>query len=221
FTSPDDLRDKVGNALRRWRDDHPEFAKPVAPAGKADTSAYRKWLREETAWIDIRGLQTGDENAHRFPITDLYIPLMNERAEPDEAAGKRGMMREPGRERLPLDEALKHRKLVIVGDPGSGKTTFLRHIAFGLHEAGGTEFPVLIRIAELAAHIAHHRPANPEAPSLLLDFLVGRSQETEWELDKDFFRQRMKDGTALVLLDGLDEAPGEETRKTISSLLEK
>ncbi|MCP5113881.1 MAG: hypothetical protein GY953_23865, partial [bacterium] len=80
---------------------------------------------------------------------------------------------------------------------------------------------MFIRIAELAGHIAHHRPANPEAPSLLVDFLAGRSQEMEWELDKDFFRQRMKDGTALVLLDGLDEAPGEETRKTISSLLEK
>ncbi|MCP5115929.1 MAG: DUF4062 domain-containing protein, partial [bacterium] len=59
FTNPDDLRGKVKDALRRWRDDHPEFAKPAAPAGKADTSAYRKSLREETAWIDIRGLQTG------------------------------------------------------------------------------------------------------------------------------------------------------------------
>src|SRR3989442_9899017 len=38
------------------------------------TTLFRS-LREETASIDIRGLQVGTGKANRFPIDDLYIPL--------------------------------------------------------------------------------------------------------------------------------------------------
>ena len=34
--------------------------------------------------------------------------------------------------RIELQQALANRKVVIVGDPGSGKSTFLRRVAFEL-----------------------------------------------------------------------------------------
>ena len=64
--------------------------------------------------------------ARNFPIDELYIPLTTaaitaERLYPGIAAE---------RTRVPLEEVLKDRRLVIVGDPGSSKTTSLRRIAF-------------------------------------------------------------------------------------------
>src|ERR1017187_6022763 len=130
---------------------------PVSP-GSFDPTAYLNYLREQTAWIDIRGVQVGAGTAHRFPIELLYIPLTIGRSVVGQSMG--------------LEDALTSRRLVIVGDPGSGKTTFLRRVAFALCEGRSLQtgfldrlayvlagiskqlpFPIVIRIAELAEHI--------------------------------------------------------------------
>ncbi len=109
FGSADDFQRKGEAALGEW------LRRPTPPPPKADPSQYLEQLREQCSWIDIRGLQVGTGKAHRFPIEELYIPLT--------------MAAAPGRERaemaerraVPLEEALAHRRLVVVGDPGSGK----------------------------------------------------------------------------------------------------
>ena len=135
-------------------------APATAEAGTAqprtfDSSKYLRALRERTAYIDIRGLQAGSGRAYSFPIDELYVPLTT----------SGGAEREL---RIELDEALRHHRLVIVGDPGAGKTTFLRRIAYlvcqdqlgenpgVVRERLGLEgipFPILIRLSELAEHI--------------------------------------------------------------------
>lgn len=136
FTNPHDLGGKVESALRDWRDRHPEFARsaPAVSKGGADPTAYLKYLRDETAYIDIRGLETGEAKAHSFPIEEIYIPLANETPDERQAGRKRWAEKMEPRERgrIPLQQALSHRRLVIVGDPGSGKSTFLRRVAFAL-----------------------------------------------------------------------------------------
>ena len=93
-------------------------------------------LRDQSATIEIRGLGEGAGKAPNFPIEELYIPLTTA-AGADFQAHAHAARRPVGPE-----EALTHRRLVIVGDPGSGKTAFLRRIAFcddqsraGTHDA--------------------------------------------------------------------------------------
>ena len=74
FTTPESLQTAVLAALHDWQKRHGN-ALPSTAASGADPGKYLRWLREETAWIDIRGLQVGSGKAHRFPIEDLYIPL--------------------------------------------------------------------------------------------------------------------------------------------------
>ncbi len=62
FTSPQHLATGVLAALSK-------------AGSRGDPSKYLAWLREQTAWIDIRGLQVGAGKAYRFPIQNLYIPL--------------------------------------------------------------------------------------------------------------------------------------------------
>jgi hypothetical protein len=249
FRNPDDLRGNVEGSLREWRDRRPEFGPAVALEPNADPAKYLDYLREQTGWIDIRGLQVGTGKAYRFPIEDLYIPLTSARSA--EAAGEVAE-----REPMELEFALSRRRLVIVGDPGSGKTTFLRRVAFALcatadtpaapddaatgflprltevfHGAApavpGPPFPLLIRIADLAEHIRICRqapsqgaPTTEESPAWLVHFLKTKSEDFHWDLDAGFFERKLSDGSAILLLDGLDETPRTTDRESIARLFE-
>ena len=145
FTTPEDLRGKIEVALGKWKP-QPASRKKRAPqerAPKDDPRKYLNALREETAYIDISGLVVGSGKAHRFPIEDLFIPLTTafQAEEPSKAArGKRPSdsrvkkaakkatkgraakgLDAAQREAVQLHEALTNKRLVIVGDPGSGK----------------------------------------------------------------------------------------------------
>jgi len=108
FKTPADLETKVLHALYEWLKRHPE-CQPLQK-GPSNPRPYLEWLREQTATIDIRGLGVGSGKAHKFPIEDLYIPLTTQR----EAEAPTERERKP----MELEEALVHRRLVIVGDPG-------------------------------------------------------------------------------------------------------
>jgi len=248
FTTPDSLRAEVVASLNDWLDRHPQWretGKVAEPAGR-DPTKYLRYLRDETSHIDIRGLQVGSGKATRFSIDELYIPLATTSRQPGHArAGKGGdaaaELGDSGTQRTDLREALADRLLAIVGDPGSGKTTFLRRIAFLLcqtrlgekpeaaeEELGlkGQPFPVLIRLAELADHIAASRdrkigPLSAEAPTWLTHFPAAESAGATFGLSERFFGEQLESGSAMVLLDGLDEVPSEDQRKSVAAIVEK
>ena len=240
FTTPDDLRANVSEALHEWWKRQPGLAAAAAPR---DPAAYLRRLLADTSFIDIRGLQVGTGRAHRFPIEDLFVTLtasgaLGEAERPGEE--KRGASRKAigeGAERLrasvPLERALSSGRLVVIGDPGSGKTTFLSRIAAAVCRAwlggdrsetatwlgsGDPPFPILASLAALADHIK--KDGRKDAAACLASYAASWCEEKSLGLDEEFFRRKLEDGPALVLLDGLDEAPDRVVRERLARSIE-
>jgi len=226
----------------------PAAAAPERPA-RPDPTKYLRSLLDLTQYIDIRGLQVGTGKAYRFPIEDLFITLSSV-INPGKAAAGTGRVAEDrslesdlsDQSQCWLHEALAHRRLVIIGDPGSGKTTFLRRIVSSLcqvlleHDVKAAErrlgitdrpFPLFLRLAEVAEHIAASRrmtsasmPTTSESAAWLPHYMAVMSVETNLGLDENFFRAQLESGNAILLLDGLDEAPTRAARVMLSKMIE-
>ena len=139
-----------------------------------------------------------------------------------------------------MDEALRHRRLTVVGDPGAGKSTFARHVAYQLAESllrvnghgackqpsTDCRLPALIRVADLLRHREafeqrREGPASPTAPRWIPHYLGCVADDAALDLDEAFFRELIEAGNCLVILDGLDEAATDEQRISVARLAEQ
>lgn len=208
YEGADDFREQIRDYLEKYLKKHYPVMPGKVPAAKAgDAARYIKALRDETSHFDVQGIKFGDNRAYRFPIEEFYIPLTTSS--------------------IPLQEAVQaHPKLLVVGDPGSGKSTFLKRVAFDLCKnwQEGDPLPARIEAAVLSTYIAQRHttkegPADASSPDWIPAFLGAQCDEKNRGLGADDFRERLKAGECHVLIDGLDETPDEPSRERMAKLI--
>ncbi len=93
---------------------------------------------------------------------------------------------------------------VILGDPGSGKSSLLQYLALEWVEGKTENLPLLIELREFAL--------NPAAN--FLEFLH-RGRGVDWQFDQQQLHQHLLESPTLVMFDGLDEVFDRATQSTI------
>ncbi|CAF3913168.1 unnamed protein product [Rotaria sordida] len=140
-----------------------------------------------------------------------------------------------GEENVNEENILRTKRwIVVLGDPGSGKTSFVRwlvaHLAQRLRINGqhSTDFgplriPILIRIGEFVDAL------NRQSSLTLFDYIgqhkwMGKALVDESHISLNCLSNALNDyikqGQALIILDGLDEIPVSEQRSKITNLVE-
>ncbi|MFZ6179854.1 metallophosphoesterase [Nannocystis pusilla] len=216
----------------------------------------------DRVYVELRS--EPDTGAERLADRGLLVADVRERlrqrSDPDDVAWNAELVRDPyflrawhrgrdtqGRPRdgdgkpMPLSQAVRsHARMVILGDPGGGKTTLLRYLAVrhaaarlaneprasgttsakgAGEDLGPARLPIYVRIAAYA----DARRKLGETPEMV-SFLAGATVRPRHDTDTDALRALIADalraGRALVLLDGLDEVPQVTERQEIAQELE-
>ncbi|MGB3491277.1 MAG: NACHT domain-containing protein [Elainellaceae cyanobacterium] len=95
-------------------------------------------------------------------------------------------------------------RAVILGDPGSGKSSLLQYLALEWVEGNAETLPLLIELREFAL--------NPSAN--FLEFLH-QGRGVDWQFDQQQLHQHLLDNPTLVMFDGLDEVFDRATQSTV------
>ena len=198
---------------------------------KAATSAYLQYIHDRHTYLTMKGMGTAENVPLQLKLLDLYVPLKARRevpkgetwerslklagraaAEDDPEAAQALRLGEPE----PLLNILRDKDgVIILGDPGAGKTTFLKFLALKLARGEGPDLgldgrlPILLPLAAYANELA--------MKNIRLDeFIAGYFDN----LGCDFplgpmLGEALANGKALLLLDGLDEVKDLALRNTV------
>jgi hypothetical protein len=247
------------SASKTSRTNRPEGASfGSTTAGTPFSNALNNYLRRlllSTERIDVRGLQVGNGKANQVLLKRVFVSLTatirpdvkpaNAPAAITDTSGEElgfDEVAHSGAVSQPLEAALSRRRVVITGDPGSGKTTFLRHLGLELSETLlglampstvamfhiEPRLPILIRLGDLAEHIRRSQRnqggsgrRRSGAAFWLTHFLATTSEGADFKLDQAFFTRLMQKLPCLFMFDGLDEVSGSGARAKVSRFIEE
>lgn len=208
------------STLTKLLDKFPHYSYTKQAYTDFDDTAYRKWLIGETHFIDIRGIGVIDGKSAgvvRFPVLELYTKLYV-RDKPTNLDLEFGRIR--GGQRVELIEmANETRCLAIVGDPGSGKTTFLRYLARNLLSDPNGLLPIYLRLGDVYDYFVKQKKPQLE-PQILLEFLVFFGSKYNLNLTLTGLEKKIKNGQCCFLLDALDELPSTTVREDIVQVVD-
>ncbi len=211
-------------------------------------SEYLNMVRSRYEYMDLGGISPRVGNkVVRIRIEDLFIPPraaeeeplfedvaeeaieeIVELSEPNASVGSSLKSDElplgrawlgPGAAKVELARSLEKSKVVVLGDPGSGKTTIGKYIAYSLAVGTGGvvaehlqhHIPVVVRAAEYAAQLR-------QSPDLsFYSYLTQRHTDKFGEL----FEWALETGLAMIIVDGLDEVPDAQGRVSTSRRIEQ
>ena len=188
-------------------------------------AAERLYLRRLRAHLRRMPLVDADENTQNLTLDQLYITLDTQTRVPAAEGQEKASAARAERKERPLSalEAVAHnRRLVLLGDPGSGKTTFVYQLAGQLAALRLKEnvepmpgippslLPVVMTLRDLASRLAGlgFDGSQAQQRQALLDAVWER-----WRADlpdgAEAFVARLQDaldsGDVLLVFDGLDE----------------
>jgi predicted NACHT family NTPase len=117
-------------------------------------------------------------------------------------------------ERVPgLEAVQRYSKLMVLGKPGAGKTTFLKYLAMQCIEGQfqANRVPLFITLKDFA-----EKPKQPD----VLEYIAQQLSDGGVTDASVSVEQLLRQGRALVLLDGLDEVREEDTKRVLRQIRE-
>ena len=176
-----------------------------------EVDRYQKTLKEELGYIRMLGMP-GIERVVVNLNDDTFVPLrLSERLGHD---GGEHILNPDEIMKQAFDDRRGRRMLLVIGDPGSGKTTLIKYYALcALDDYTRLGFNAPVNVFYLPLRELG-RKANGHYDSLP-DSLALWSERHQHAIAATLFDEWLQGGSSLVLLDGLDEISNKEERMEV------
>jgi NACHT domain/Sulfatase-modifying factor enzyme 1 len=198
-------------------------------------SRYYRYYRQQTIYVhrgfNVKGLSA--QGPHALDLEHVFVDLSLDPKTVGDASGN--LLRVPDElsrgahavwEWLAAP-ALSSNHFVLLGAPGTGKSTLLQHIALTLaaprrrsrKTAVPKKIPLLLFLRDVAQAI---NEATDEKPLTLADAVRVTLRKQEAETGPPaWFEKQLKKGRCLVMLDGLDEVSDLAVRRKVVAWVQK
>ena len=201
--------------------------------------------------LPLAALGGGDGDESDITLDKVYIALnttlshehIEEASEREKKDGVSGLIRHPEKDKpiTALESVTEHKRLALLGDPGAGKSTFVKNLLAWqagaqlgkLPPPAGIEtglLPVLIILRDMAPRLAKLNldslPAQ-QRDEKLAQIVWEQIQNDLGEECADFcgtLHEALQSGHCLLVLDGLDEVPHDlrvRVRQAVDALLKQ
>lgn len=184
--------------------------------------------------LRLQGIRAGSQPLS-ISLEKVYVSLSAQDRRTGGFAGESEIERISGT--LTIDSALRnYQRLVIIGDPGCGKTTLISYLGLTYARTLAEErdlvrerlklqehkhLPVILPLRDLGHHLKEKHPKpGKDGPMLLLDYLYEYYEAQHIHLPDDFFVSHLENGQAVLLLDGMDEVADATLRQRMARLIE-
>jgi formylglycine-generating enzyme required for sulfatase activity len=222
--------DPQGEQAERYDEDVERYDEDVeSPVSREELDLYRNRLRGRYGTLPILGFKS--EKRISMRLGSLCVTLRTD-ADPHrrsahiqsekDLAEKHSPPSDRRRESMTLADAIAYAQdqgeqgLVLLGDPGTGKSTFLLQTLLGVFDEGAEAFglpagtvPVFLRLQQLR-----------DSRCTLGEFIQAQLPQHGRGFTSDFGTRLVRRGKLLVLLDGLDEVAGLQQREQVKEWIE-
>lgn len=174
---------------------------------KQGISEYKRFIKGKTDCIGFKGIESiASKNTKTLQFyAHLYVRDMHSISDSNTSL---------------YEFACAERGIIIKGEPGSGKSTFIKYMVRSELEKNSNIVPFVISLESFGKFIEKKEPINMcKSADLLIEYILQEYPQKRFYFDKNTLDEIFTQGLGWIFFDGFDEIDSNDAKNKVITLI--